>query len=70
MVTVLFAETGDAQASMDQTMEFIATNIDAFNETVQRLQSPKHWISAKWASEVNDLIKTCQFCTMGNIMWG
>ena len=71
MVSLLFAETQDAQVAVDQTADFVHANILIFKTTAQSLllkaeekNLPKHQKAA-----LQDAITGYQFFTTGNIIW-
>lgn len=69
MIPLLYAQSRDAQAAVDQTAEFLVINVKAFEETAQRLLKPKERQEIEDAREIRDFVKACQFYCSGNLTW-
>lgn len=70
MIPLLYAQSRDAQAAVDQTTNFLVANVKAFEETKQRLQKSEKGRNNDEAFELCDFIRGCQFYCSGNLTWG
>ena len=69
MIPLLYAQSRDLQMSVDQTAEFLAANVKAFEETAQRLLNPEKGRGIEAAPVLRDFVKGCQFYCTGNVTW-
>ena len=69
MIPLLYAQSKDAQAAVDQTAEFLVVNIKAIEEMAQRLLKPENQHKAGEAREIRDFITGLQFYCSGNLAW-
>ncbi len=69
MIPLLYAQSKDAQAAVDQTAEFLVVNIKAFEEMAQRLLKAENRHKAGEAHKIRDFITGCQFYCSGNLAW-
>ncbi len=69
MVPVLYAQSGDAQAAVNQTTDSLIATVKAFNETAQRLQTTGKQRQLEDAVGLRNFIKGCQFYCSGNLTW-
>ena len=61
MIPLLYAQSGDAQAAVDQTANFLVANVKAFEETAQRLLKPEKAQEVDEACEIREFVMACQF---------
>ncbi len=69
MVPLLYAQTKDLQVAVNQTADFLALNVKAFEETAQRLLNSAERHGVEETPELCDFIKGCQFNCSGNLAW-
>lgn len=69
MIPLQYVQSRNVQAAVDQTMEFLAKTVKAFEQTMQHLLTTDKYGSDKQMSDIDDFIKGCQFYCSGNLTW-
>ena len=69
MIPLLYAQSKNVQAAVDQTIDFLVASVKAFEETKQRLQKSYKGRNIEETLDLSDFIKGCQFYCSGNLTW-
>lgn len=69
MIPLLYGQSRNAKAAVDQTAEFLAAKVKALKEIAQRLLEQEKRKNPGQVSEMCDFIKGCQFYCSGTLVW-
>lgn len=64
MIPLLFAQSGNLQAAIEQTRDFLVANVQAFEVEVEQLRA-----SEEASRELKDFITGCKYYCTGNLAW-
>ena len=69
MIPIMYTQTNDLQAAVNQAADFLALKVKEYQELAQRVLSAAAQDEVVQMPELSDFVKGCEYCCSGNLYW-